>query len=84
MLGKVPCIISSSKTFVILILISSKLVKCIPIFPYLLLTKLSGQKIEKHLVTQDKGAKVNARFEHFVKIESLINSPLHNYKSLRS
>lgn len=84
MLGKVPCIISSSKTFVILILISSKLVKCIPIFPYLLLTKLSGQKMEKHLVTQEKAAKVNARFEHFVKIESLINSPLHNYKSLRS
>ena len=30
-IGKVPCIISSSKTFVILILISSKLVKCIAV-----------------------------------------------------
>ena len=84
MLGKVPCIISSSKTFVILILISSKLVECILIFPHLLLTKLSGQKMEKHLVTQEKVQKVNARFKHFVKIESLINSPLHYYESLRS
>ena len=84
MLGKVPCIISSSKTFVILILIRSKLGECILIFPYLLLTKLSGQKMEKHLVTQEKVQKVNARFEHFVKIESLIDSPLHYYESLRS
>ena len=56
----------------------------IPIFPYLLLTKLSGQKMEKHLVTLEKGAQVNARFELLVKTDSLINSPLHNYKSLRS